>query len=325
MAAPGETHFFEVFKEGLTSLAQQMESRFSPHAVRESIEGEQKFFDHYGKVEFIERTERLQENTIQNIDRHRRAISRRDFEFTMAWDPREDTARKHFEPNPELMQAVASAWNRRADSLIFEACGADAKSGRRGQTDVSLPSSQVVGIQIGEEHREEEDSGSGKHLVEDVQVKDTGANQPFNLGKLRNAKRILLNNDVEGELVCFCHPNDLESLYDYQRVVSRDYRMLQNIQDVLDGTRDTILNIRFVTSTEVPKHDTTQRDAFVLRSKRPILFGMDKSSIDVRLDDLPTRGHGRQLAVYADGAATRRFEEEVVKIVNLATDAVTDS
>lgn len=302
---------FNSFSNAMILQAQQEESFLRHTLTMETIEGQKRFFDALGTVSFHERLGENEPLTFSEITRDRRFISRRDFAFADRWDWRKDTDYKHFiEPNSMYMMAVSAAWGRQFDEVVIEALDGTSYSGETGATPVVFDTNMDVDIQWGEQYVIVDDGVAYGGPTSDVTMVDTGTDQGHNIGKIRQALKLLRRNNVNKnrKLYHVSHPDAIDDLLNYERAIDERKALLSRMQDVVDGLEQNFMGMEIITTTLMP-----QAKAFVY-TDRVMVGGMGHSDMKVRLDEIPQTGHTRQLAVYGSGAATRRLEDEIVRI-----------
>ncbi|MCB0218708.1 MAG: hypothetical protein KDH09_03360 [Chrysiogenetes bacterium] len=298
MAAQVETHMKNVFKDGVSLLAQQEMSKLQDTCLYEPLEGEKKFWDYYGSASFIERTGRNQANTPQELARSRRMISKQSYEYTELFDPR-DRSRllKALEPDSQFVRAVIAGAMRKKDDIIIAAFDGTAYSGKDGTTSVAFDNGNTPSHDITITY-DEADSASTTET-------------PLTIGKLRRSRALLEGKDVDESMPWFCvaHPNAKHALLRSAEVTSADYN---SVRALVDGQVNSFLGLDYRWSTRIANNDTNDRYVYVYR-KDAVVFGMD-GDIRVEIDELPEKGHAIQLAVYIDMAATRAEETKIVRI-----------
>jgi len=278
MVAQIETHYKVAFADKMRLAAQQTTTELQRTCINEMLEGEKTFFDGYGQVAVGERLTRNAMNSYKEMPRERRMISPRFFDYPELFDQR-DRGRtlRALEPDGLFMEAVIGAFNRKKDNVIFEAFTASAYSDKSGSTPVEFDTDQDVA-----------------HNSESFLTTD----------KLRAGRKILRANNVKGKLFGAGHPDQLDDLLGQTAVTNADY---SHVKALADGDITSFMGIDFVWTTEITDGN------FYLYSPDAMIFGHE-GDIDVNFDVQSERGHALQLAVYATFAATRYYENKIVRI-----------
>jgi len=162
-------------------------------------------------------------------------------------------------------------------------------------------------------------AGAANAVTGDVEIGlgGLGATDFLNLGKIRSGIRKLVDRNVQLEdITLLVHPVDFDAVRDQNRATSADYSTMQMLDDLTSRQRTTLFGINVVMTTEIPTDGGGLRDSYLF-TKRSMVAGIDAAP-RTSLDTIPHLGHARQLSVYADVAASRRFEDEVVQIINVA-------
>lgn len=308
MASPIEVHKFNAFSDSVRHLAQQMDSRVAPTFMFEPIEGEKKFFNIFGKVTVKEQLERSEQANYDETPRTRRMITRKIFKYEELFDNDWDAGQlvAGLQPESGLVEEVAFAFNRKKDNLAIVAFDADAQSGKDGLTAVSFPAGQDIDVQTGE------DTASGLGVYE---IEDSGTDLSFNLGKLREARRLLTEADVPEPYFCAVHPGEMAVLLAAIRITSGDFAALRALDS---GKIDHFLGFTFIETTEIPKHTSDLNRYCYCYSPRGMMFGLEPGGdMTVSIDPIPERSGSTQLLVKMRAAATRIHEDHVVRINNL--------
>jgi len=298
MAAQVETHFKNAFKDTVSLLAQQTVSKLSDTVLYEPLEGEKKFWDYYGSASFIERTGRNQANTPQELARSRRMISKKSYEYTELFDPR-DRSRlmKAMEPDSAFVQAVLAGAARKKDEVIIAAFDGTAYSGKDGTTSVAFDAGNTPSHDVAIDYDEADSANTDEY--------------PLTVGKERRARHLLLGKDVDESMPWYlvAHTNAQQALLRSAEVTSGDYN---SVRPLVDGTVSRFLGFEHRWCNRIANNDTNDRYVYCYR-KDAVVFGMD-GDIKVEIDTIPEKGHAIQLAVYIDMAATRAEESKIVRI-----------
>lgn len=279
---------------------QQMPMKLGATIQQEMIEGEKKYWDKYGEVAFVERTDAAQPVQLQVVSRERRSISTRHFEYSELHEPRDEAKlMRALEPNGPYEQNVLAAWNRKVDSTILSGLTATAYGGKDGTSTFTIT------------------SASDHWITEDDTrlIAGTGGTTGLSIDKLRIAKQVLEEADCDiSDLWLVIHPKQKKQLIEDDEVKSQDFVLdYPNVS----GEVSFIYGMKVITSTQVPAITTTDNTddghfAYVY-SPDTAIWGFNRA-IQTRVDERPDLGHAIQFSVYADIAATRLYEDRLALI-----------
>jgi len=136
---------FKQFSSNIYHLSQQEDSRLAPLVSRkETIEGEEKYFDRIGTVEAMEKVGRHSNTTYQDTPYSRRRVTMRDYFWADLVD-KEDKLRIIHNPESEYSKAARMAMGRKMDDIVIGAALGQVYTGKNGATPVSLPNEQKLG------------------------------------------------------------------------------------------------------------------------------------------------------------------------------------
>ena len=191
------------------------------------------------------------------------------------------------DPTSTYARAAAAAMNRSIDDVIITAFNADASTGVSGGTSTSLPSSQKTATS---------DQSDG-----------------LTIAKLRSAKYILDNNDVDPSLKRYlvCGPKQIQDLLAVTEVTSSDYAV---VKALATGTVDSFLGFQFITSTRLNKDSSYATDRLVFAfTEDAIKLGIGKD-VSAKISERADKSYSTQVYYAMDLGATRMEEEKVVQI-----------
>lgn len=286
MAPPQiDTHAVKVFDMAVELTAQQMVSALASTVRRESLEGEQKLFNDYGSASMVERTARGQQSVPQELARGRRAIVPRFWEYVEPFDLQMDPQRleKDIRSDSDFFRAIMASVERQQDDVIIEAFDATAYGGKSGTTAVVFDTNQDV-AQI----------SSG----------------PLVVTQIRNAARLLFAANVFGPKTAAIHSDGFDQLLATTHFASADYN---RVQALVDGSiSGPFAGIdRYVRANQIAQEGANSKYAFVY-SMEAMIFGM--KPVVTRWSELGDRGLSWSYGAFATMAATRRFENQIVRI-----------
>lgn len=194
-------------------------------------------------------------------------------------------------PQSETLQAHAMAYGRALDRVILEAATGTAFNGENGTNPITLPGSQKVAVNYVE---------SG-----------TPANSGLTVAKLRAAKFILDDNDVDEDdaRTIAVSAKQLQDLLRTTEVTSADFN---TVRALVAGQIDTFLGFKFrrVSKNLLASASTTRFCVAFARSGIRLADAGRKVHVDVRVD----KSHALQLRTVASIGAARWDELKVVEI-----------
>ena len=200
MSSQITTAFVQQYSANLQHLSQQKGSRLRGLVRVEAVRGKQAFFDQIGSQSASVRTTRAADTLLNDTPHSRRMVTLADYEVADLIDD-QDKLRMIVDPTSSYAQAQAFAIGRSMDDVIITAATGDAKTGETGGTTTSLP------------------------LAQKVLVNHGGSNEGMTIGKLREAKYIMDNNDVDPSIprVMVIGPKQLQDLLESTNITSSDF------------------------------------------------------------------------------------------------------
>lgn len=195
-------------------------------------------------------------------------------------------------PQSDLIQSHAAAYGRTCDSLIVEAALGTAYTGDTGVTPTVLPSGQKIAADY-------VDSGGP-------------TTSGLTLAKLRQAKYILDNGDVEdSERILVCSAKQINDLLKEDKIGNADYN---TVRALAAGEVKQFLGFTFrlVSASLLPYNTGTGVRSCVAYAKSGIKLadGGRKVHVDIR----PDKSHSIQIRTVASLGATRMEEAKVVEV-----------
>lgn len=306
-----ETFFRLGYAERIRLVAMQTRTKMTEIFDFEPLSGEQTLFDTLGEVSFVERTYAGQPNTPQQLVTGRRAISWKDYEYTTHFDWR-DQGRliRMLGPRGSVETTVTRGWAKKVDDALISSLSGTAYSGKNGETSVAFTAPDA-GVTTGDQQIGIDTGGTGSNL---------------NITKIRAGVSLLQNAwamETDGPMGWLvAHPNQLlggpssgapgtvtAGLFTAVDVTSSDYVGFQSNQT---GTFGTILGLKIVSHPGIPTYTTGKRYAYII-APGAYIYGWNMSPRS-EIDELPGQGHDLQYAFYGSVAATRLFENRVVRI-----------
>jgi|TARA_B100002003_G_scaffold250531_1_gene290262 hypothetical protein len=280
------TSFVEQYSANVSLLAQQTGSKLRNAVDVETIRGKSAFFDQIGVTAAQLRTSRHGSTPQIDTPHSRRKLSLSTFEWGDLVDDA-DKVRMLIDPTSTYAKAAAAAMNRSIDDVIITAFNASASTGVAGGSSTPLPSSQKTATS---------DQSDG-----------------LTIAKLRSAKYILDNNDVDPSLKRYlvCGPKQIQDLLAVTEVTSSDYAV---VKALATGTVDSFLGFNFIQSTRLNKDSTYATDRLVFAfTEDAVKLGIGKD-ISAKISERADKSYSTQVYYAMDLGATRMEEEKVVQI-----------
>lgn len=193
-------------------------------------------------------------------------------------------------PTSEEFQAHRSAFNRSMDDVIISAFDGTRYIGEDGTTADTFPSGQSIAVDYVE-------SGST-------------ANSGLTIGKLRQAKQVMDENEVpDGDRFIAVTAQEVQDLLRTTEVTSSDFN---TVRALASGQLDSFLGFKFIRTERLPINSGTDVTSVFAWHKSGVKFAMN--GIKAYMDILPTRTHSLQLRTTAMFGAVRVQNEYVVRV-----------
>ena len=280
------TSFVEQYSANVSLLAQQTGSKLRSAVDVETIKGKNAFFDQIGVTAAQVRTSRHADTPQIDTPHSRRRVSLTTYEWADLVDDA-DKVRMLIDPTSTYARAAAAAMNRSIDDVIITAFNASASTGVAGGSSTPLPSSQKTATS---------DQSDG-----------------LTIAKLRSAKYILDNNDVDPSLKRYlvCGPKQIQDLLAVTEVTSSDYAV---VKALATGTVDSFLGFNFITSTRLNKDSTYTTDRLVFAFTEDAIKLAIGKDVTAKVSERADKSYSTQVYYAMDLGATRMEEEKVVQI-----------
>lgn len=287
------THYVQQYATTVALLLQQRGSKLRNTVTMGSYIGKQASpVDQIGAITAQKVTNRFAPMGRVDASLDRRWVFPEDYDLPQLID-KFDKLRLLTDPESQYVQNAVYAMGRAMDDEVIKAFDGDAKTGENGGTNTALPSSQVVGVNVG---------GTASNL---------------NVAKLRAAKKILMANEVDIDndpLFCIITAAQHDSLLNEIQIISRDYN---ETPVLVNGKVQSFLGINFIhcerllTGTD-DQAGTSRRVPVFARSGMHMGMWNDLTTdIDQRKD---LQGIPWQAYVYGTFGATRLEEKKVVRV-----------
>ena len=286
MSSQITTSFVEQYSANVSMLAQQTGSKLRSAVDVESVRGKNAFFDQVGATAAQLRTSRHGDTPQLDTPHSRRRVSLATYEWADLVDDA-DKVRMLIDPTSTYARAAAAAMNRSIDDVIITAMNASADTGVAGGTSTALPSSQKTSTS---------DSGDG-----------------LSVAKLRSAKYILDNNDIDPSLKRYlvCGPKQIQDLLAITEVTSSDYAV---VKALATGTVDSFLGFQFIMSTRLNLDATYPTDRLVFAFTEDAIKLAIGKDVSAKISERADKSYSTQVYYSMDLGATRMEEEKVVQI-----------
>ncbi len=282
MANGPDVAFVKQYKNAITMLAQQMDTRFRGCIeVDTDFVGEQKYYDQYNADSMVEIMSRFADTPIQLPDHRRRLVTPRFFVSSTLEDP-QDALAMLIDPKSTYMQAKIAAAARQTDDLIISAFASTAFTGKTGGTSTSfLAANQIA-------------SGSNG----------------MTKTKIIKAKRLLDAAEVETTDRYMAHQAaQLADLLNTTEVSSSDYNV---VKALVQGEVNTWVGFGWVRSERLLTNGSSERLCYGFQ-RRAIQLAIQKD-VEGRVDERTDKNFSWQVYLRMAMGATRLEEARIVEI-----------
>lgn len=280
------TSFVEQYSANVSMLAQQTGSKLRSAVDVETVRGKNAFFDQVGVTAAQLKTSRHSDTPQIDTPHSRRRVSLSTYEWGDLVDDA-DKVRALIDPTSTYARAAAAAMNRSIDDVIITAMNASSNTGVAGGTSTALPSTQKTATS---------DQSDG-----------------LTIAKLRSAKYILDNNDVDPSLRRFvvCGPKQIQDLLGTTEVSSSDYN---TVKALAMGQVDSFLGFNFIMSTRLNLDATYTSDRLVFAFTEDAIKLAIGKDVTAKISERADKSYSTQVYYCMDLGATRMEEEKVVQI-----------
>jgi hypothetical protein len=280
------TSFVEQYSANVSMLAQQTGSKLRSAVDVESVRGKNAFFDQIGVTAAQLKTSRHSDTPQIDTPHSRRRVSLATYEWGDLVDDA-DKVRALIDPTSTYAKAAAAAMNRSIDDVIITAMNASADTGVAGGTSTALPSTQKTAT--------------------------TDQSDGLTIAKLRSAKYILDNNDIDPSLKRYlvCGPKQIQDLLATTEVTSSDFN---TIKALAQGNIDSFLGFQFIMSTRLNKDATHTTDRLCFGFTEDAVKLAIGKDVTAKISERADKSYSTQVYYCMDLGATRMQEECVVQI-----------
>jgi len=283
------THFVQQYTTNVQLLLQQKGSKLRDAVSVGSYTGKAaKAIEQVGSVEAQKRVVRHGDTPLISTPADARWVFPTDYEWADLIDD-QDKLRMLIDPQSSYAQNGAYALGRAMDDEIIASFFGTSKTGENGSTNTSFPAGQQVAATIG----------------------STGATG-LNIAKLREAKRVLMANEVDIDndpLFCVISAQQHDDLLNEAQAISLDY----NTRPVLvDGKITAFMGFNFIHSERLDVDGSSYRRVAAF-AKSGMHLGM-WNDISTMISERADKGYATQVYVKGTFGATRTEEKKVVEI-----------
>jgi len=292
-----QSHFREQVKDVFDQGIQQTVSKLSDAGVIDpDWIADQVVYKTGTTVEFVETTGQRGGDTQQGeYQAGNRSGWKRDFEAGIQFDRNDD--RKLYTANLPTSEAQAdlqAAWHRKWDDVVLDASRAQSLGGERPYiTALTLPADMTIPVTW-------------------AKIADGASNTNLTYWKIQEAltRMELSDVDLDREMVSlYISPRMKQAWWAYAQAGTNELfanliaGWIKKPSEGLMGCKVVVTNRLYTSAGNVQA---------VLAAKRG--FRMPPTTYDVQIDILVNKRHARQIAVYANTGAVRRFDE-LVKLI----------
>ena len=291
-------HFPIEFDNNWSVLTQEMLNRLKAFVQVETVQGQEKQFNQIGQKDWQPITSRGSDTVITDTPTGKRLLRASAFDTADTFDEWDNEFLGNVVlPSSDVMQVHGAGYNRLLDQVIVQSALGNAtvpvvqSTGLTTYTSVALPSSQNIAINY-------------------VETGST-ANSSMTLGKLRQAKFIFDDNDVdesEERVIALC-AKELNALLRDTQIGSHDWN---DVQAWVDGKLEKFMGftLKRVSKTVNPAVSGVRIVPAWVKSGIKLADSGKKAYMDV----LPMKRHALQMRSTAAVGGTRMEEKKVVAI-----------
>lgn len=280
------TAFVQQYTTNVSLLLQQRGSKLREAVSTNSYVGKAaKAVEQIGAVTAQKRTTRHSDTPLISTPHDARWVFPEDYEWADLIDD-QDKLRMLIDPTSPYAINGAYALGRSMDSLIIEAALGTAKTGENGTTNTSFDTAN-----------------------QQIAVGATG----MTIAKLREAKKILLENEVDVDmdpLYIAVTAKQLDDLLGTTEVTSSDYN---TVKALVQGSVDSFMGFKFI-HTELLGVDGSNNRRVIAWAMSGLHLGL-WNDINSRISERDDKSYSTQVYVKGTFGATRTEEGKVVEIL----------
>lgn len=284
------TAFVQQYNSNVQLLLQQKGSRLRDKVSIGNYVGKAgKVVEQIGQVTAQRRTNRHADTPLISTPHDARWVFPNDYDWADLIDD-VDKLRMLIDPTSPYAVNGAYAHGRSMDNEIIRAAFGPSKTGENGTT-----------VTVFDTARQQ------------VSVQEASVNTGLTIKKLRDAKKILLANEVDvgmESLYITVTAEQLDDLLASKEVTSADYN---TIKALVHGEVNSFMGFEFV-HTELLPTSTANTRRLIAWAKSGIHLGL-WNDITSKISDRPDKSHSTQVYVKSTFGATRIDEKKVVEIL----------
>jgi hypothetical protein len=280
------------YKDNVTMLCQQKESKLSGCVRIEQQAGEFDYYDQIGATNAVQKKGRHTDTPLISTPHDRRQVTITDYEWADLID-KEDKLRGIGELTSPYAQNAGMALNRTKDSVIISAFFGDSRAGKDGSRVVAFPTAT-------------------NSIAANFVLSGTAANSGLTVQKLIKARAMLLAKQVDldaEEAYIAITSTQLTDLLNTTQTTSSDYN---NVKALVEGKIDKFMGFTFKHS-ELLQFDSSGNQRVPVWVKSGILLAMSKD-VSTEIDRLPGKSYATQVYASMSLGATRMEEAKVLEI-----------
>jgi hypothetical protein len=289
---------FEVltYSNRIGMAAQQLNSKLAQTTSKEPIAGVQRRWRAYAALEMEKIIGRAAQTNWRDMSRLQRTIMRERWGLPILLDPDSDEIdlQQFFEPNTAFYDTLMSAGSRGYDRSIIAAYAATAKGGDDGTTDQPFPAAQEIAH--GSANLTISKIAQAMQLLDEADWPDEGR---FLVAHPREIRGLLLDNTASGT----------GSLPAVSTIDTNEVKAL------VEGRISYFMRFTVIRSSLIVNHISTDRYAYAVHNKAMVSGVQDRA--EIKVGEIPERNFARGIGAYLFTAATRVFDNGVVRINNL--------
>lgn len=283
-------HYAQQFATNIELLLQQKGSKLRGLVTEASYMGEQASpVDQIGAIAMQPVVGRFEPIGRVDADTDRRWVLPSDFDLNQLVDSF-DKLRLLQDPTSKFVENAMNAAGRQIDDLIIDSFFGTAKTGKSGSTSTSFLAANQVAVNFG-----------------------ASANTGLTVAKLRQARKILMSNEVEMDsdpITVVATAAQMDNLLAEAQIISLDF----NEKPVLmDGKIQRFLGMNFIHCERLDVDGSSYRriPVFAKSGMHLGLWNDIKTDVTQRKD---LKGHPWQAYVYMSMGATRLEEKKIIEI-----------
>lgn len=289
------SHFVTEYATNWEHLAQQKLAKTRECVTVDTVNGKEKKYNQMAPSEMDPVSVRAGDTRISDTDLPARWLRPYPLDKAFLFDEWDETFLGQVVlPQSDSVQNHAMAYNRAVDRTVIQAALNVAYTGEIGVDPAPLPAGQTIAV----------------NFVETGSAVNTG----LTIGKLRQAKFLLDNADVDDEDPRYCAitAKSLQDLLRTTEVTSADYN---TIRALVDGKVNTFLGFEFkrISNKIIPIDTVADVRTCVAWAKSGIKI--TDSGRQVHIDVRPDKSHALQIRTVAALGGTRMEEAKVVAIL----------